>query len=82
MDLDLTATLFVGDKLTRNKPTTTKSQTSLPLIAGHHDRRRREEERPAERLGEELKRAKSLQGYSLEEYVDICSCRGYGFKVT
>jgi hypothetical protein len=68
VDLDPTALLFAGERKAESKPTTKRSQTPLPLIAGHHGRRRPGRERPAGSPREEkLKPSTSPQGYSREE---------------
>jgi hypothetical protein len=55
VDPDPTACLFAGEELKERKPTTTRSQTPLPLVAGHHGGRQQGGEGPAMRSGREIK---------------------------
>jgi hypothetical protein len=67
MNPDLAAPLLTGEELESKKPTTTRTQTPLPLVAGHHGRRRREGERPVRgAMGGALKESRRHRGTQRE----------------
>lgn len=77
VDLDPAASLFAREKLKRRNHTTKGNQTPLPLIAGHHGRRRQGEERPVRGSTEgRLKESKTPLNWVTRKGIALGAARG------